>query len=337
MDDHRPFRRRFAGAARGGQFDGLVAAIIARASGVIEYWRLIRPRIVGLVLAAMLVSAWTASETVPRCPPLLHALLGSAGVIVGAVAFNQRMECRSDSKMARTADRPLPSGRLTTGQVTRFGVLATLAGSMYLAVFGNFILLSLAILSWIFYVAAYTPMKKRSVWQTPVGAVAGAMPVLLGAAAVDAVESRLAWCLFGLVFLWQFPHSMAIAWLYRHEFAAAEVRVASVIDDSGRTAGRLAILGAALLLPESILPAFLSLTCWEYGVIAGILGIAYLWFSIRFYLAPTDQTARRLLRMSLVYLPLVFVMLLVLPRSTFSNQQSLGNDRQMQIELPHNE
>jgi protoheme IX farnesyltransferase len=278
---------------------------------MIEYWRLIRPRIVLLVLAAMLVSAWTAAESTPSRASLFHALLGTAGVIVGAIAFNQRLECRSDSKMPRTADRPLPSGRLSNRQVTRFGILATLLGLSYLAVFGNPMLVGLASLSWIFYVAAYTPMKKRSVWQTPIGAVAGAMPVLLGAAAVDAPGSQLAWCLFGTVFLWQFPHSMAIAWLYRHEFASAEVRVATVVDDSGRTAGVLAIFGAALLLPESILPSFLSLAGWQYALAAGILGLTYLLFSASFFVAPNDRTARRLLRMSLIYLPMLLLMLLI--------------------------
>lgn len=279
-----------------------------------DYWRLIRPRIVAMVLAAMLVAAWIAAENPPDRLAVFHALLGSAGVIVGAIAFNQRLESRSDAKMPRTADRPLPSGRLTDRQVTRFAVLATLAGLGYLAVFGSPQLVGLALLSWIFYVAAYTPMKRRSIWQTPVGAVAGAMPVLLGAAAVDAPGSRLAWCLFGIVFFWQFPHSMAIAWLYRQEFASAAVRVATVVDATGRTAGKLALWGAVLLLPVSVLPAFLSLADWGYGVEAAILGLIYLGLSMRFYSAPSDGNARRLLRMSLLYLPILLVLLLILRR-----------------------
>ena len=276
-----------------------------------DYWRLIRPRIVALVLAAMLVSAWTAAEKTPDRLALFHALVGAAGVIVGAIAFNQRLESRSDAKMPRTAGRPLPAGRLTARQVTWFAVLATFAGLGYLAVFCNLQLVGLAFLSWIFYVAAYTPMKKRSIWQTPVGAIAGAMPVLLGAAAVDAPGSRLAWCLFGIVFFWQFPHSMAIAWLYRREFATAEVRVATVVDATGRTAGIFALVGAVLLLPVSILPTFLSLARWEYGASAAILGMIYLWLSLRFFFAPSDANARRLLRMSLIYLPIILAMLLL--------------------------
>jgi protoheme IX farnesyltransferase len=281
-----------------------------RYASMMAYWRLTRPWIVAMVLAAMLVSAWTAVEKTPDWQVLLHALLGTAGVIVGAIAFNQRLEYRSDAKMSRTAGRPLPSGRLSNGQVTRFAIFSTLAGLTYLALFCNLLLVCLALLSWVFYVLAYTPMKRRSIWQTPIGAVAGAMPVLLGAAAVDGPASRLAWCLFGIVFFWQFPHSMAIAWLYRREFASAEVQVATVVDTSGRTAGWLALTGAVLLLPVGLSPSLLSLARWEYGVAAAVLGAIYLALSLRFFMKPDDGNARRLLRMSLFYLPILLAVLL---------------------------
>jgi protoheme IX farnesyltransferase len=290
----------------------LVVAIIAGDASVIDYWRLMRPRIVAMVLVAMLVSAWTAVETPPDILKLLWAMCGTIGVIVGAIAFNQRIESRSDAKMERTADRPLPSGRLTPGQVTRFGVVSTLLGVCLLAAIGNWTLVLLAALSWTFYVMAYTPLKKRSMLQTPVGAVAGAMPVLLGAAAVDAPGSRLAWCLFGILFFWQFPHSMAIAWLYRREFAAAEVRVATVVDATGRMAGGIAMLGALLLLPIGMLPGFLANVRGGFSLVAAVLGLFYLAYSVHFAIAPNETTARRLLRCSLVYLPLVLLFLLCL-------------------------
>jgi heme o synthase len=311
VDHYGSCRGRIVGAGLGGQFGGLDAEIIAGVASVIDYWRLIRPRIVAMVLAAMSVSAWTAAEKTPDWLVLFHALLGTLGVIAGAIAFNQRIESGSDAKMPRTAGRPLPSGSLTPRQVTRFAVLATIFGLVYLAVFGNPLLAGLALLSWIFYVAAYTPMKKRSLWQTPVGAMAGAMPMLLGAAAVESLGSRLAWCLFGIMFFWQFPHSMAIAWLYRREFATAEVRVATVVDATGRTAGVLAVVGAALLLPIGLLPAFLSLARWEYAIIAGVLGLIYLRQSVQFYKWPCDANARRMLGMSLFYLPILLVILLI--------------------------
>jgi protoheme IX farnesyltransferase len=270
---------------------------------MIDYWRLIRPRIVAMVLATMLVAALTAAPETPDWRTLFHALLGTAGVIAGAIAFNARLESHADAKMPRTADRPIPSGRLTQGQVTTFALSATIFGLTYLVVFTNPQLVAIAVLSWLLYVAAYTPLKSRTIWQTPVGAVAGAMPVLLGAAAAGSPFSPLAWCLFAIVTFWQFPHSMAVAWLFRREFAAAEIRVATVVDATGRAAGRLALAGAIALVPFSVLPAVLSLAGWSYGLVAAVLSLVYLEFSRRFAIAPQDRAARRLLRMSLIYLP----------------------------------
>ena len=143
---------------------------------------------------------------------LAHVLFGTALVIVGAIALNQRLECAGDAKMPRTADRPLPSGRLSRRQVTTFGLAATALGLAYLAIAAGPMLTLLAAIGWLMYVGIYTPLKSRSAWQTPIGAAAGAMPVLLGAAAGGQSLSPWALVLFGIVFCWQFPHSMAIAW-----------------------------------------------------------------------------------------------------------------------------
>jgi protoheme IX farnesyltransferase len=137
------------------------------------------------------------------------------------------------------------------------------------------------------------------------------MPVLVGAAVAQATTSPMALCLFGIVCWWQFPHAMAIAWLYRDQFAAAEVKLATVVDPSGRTAGMLAVLGAAALIPTSLSPPLASLTDWRYGAAAGVLGAVYLAAAIRFLRHRNDTTARWLLRASLVYLPVLFATLLV--------------------------
>ena len=241
-----------------------------------EYWRLIRPGIVGMVLFSMAVAAWTAGERPPAWQTMFHALFGTALVIVGAIALNQRLEYRGDAKMPRTAGRPLPAGRLSERQVTRFGLLVAALGAVYLAVWCSVPLLILAAASWALYVWAYTPLKSRSVWQTPVGALAGAMPMLLGAAAADALWSVMALTLFGVLFFWQLPHSMAIAWLYRHEFASADVKLATVVDPSGRTAGIVAAAGAVLVMPVSLIPSLYGLASWQYGVVALLLGYAYM-------------------------------------------------------------
>ena len=160
----------------------------------------------------MAVSTWVTTSKPLSWIDLAHALVGTAMVIVGAIALNQRLECVGDAKMPRTAERPLPSGRLGRRQVTRFGLAATGLGLLYLIVVSSPPLALLASVGWLIYVGIYTPLKSRSAWQTPIGAVAGAMPVLLGAAVGGHSLSPSALVLFGIVFFWQFPHSMAIAW-----------------------------------------------------------------------------------------------------------------------------
>jgi protoheme IX farnesyltransferase len=278
---------------------------------VLDYWNLTRPKIVLMVLAAMLTSGWTAAETAPSWFVLLNAMLGTTGVILGAIALNQRLECQGDAKMPRTADRPLPSGRLSSQAVTRFGAMATLLGTAYLICFCNATLVILAIVGWVVYVFVYTPLKSRSIWQTPIGAAAGAMPALLGAAAVGAPWSPIGWSLFGIVFCWQLPHAMAIAWLYRRQFADADVRVATVVDPAGRIAGRFAFLGAILLLPVSLAPMIFLPMGWTYGILAGLLGLGYLFFSFAFFYRTDNVTARGLLWASLIYLPLMLIVLVV--------------------------
>jgi len=276
-----------------------------------DYWTLIRPRIVAMVLFAMAVAAWTAGSKGPSWAELTHALAGTALVIVGAVALNQRLEISGDARMPRTTGRPLPSGRLTRAAVTRFGLLVSALGLAYLVLFSLPGVVALAVVSWAVYVWAYTPLKSRSAWQTPVGAAAGAMPMLLGAAVVRSPMSPMALSLFGIVYSWQFPHAMAIAWLYREQFATAEVKLATVVDPSGRTAGWLAVAGSMLLLTVSMVPSIRGLTGWRYNVPALILGYGYMACSFAFLRHPDDRTARRLFWASVLYLPLLLAALLV--------------------------
>jgi len=280
---------------------------------VTEYLRLVRPRIVGMVLLAMGVAAYAAPAAPDALPPwraVLHALLGTALVIAGAMALNQRLERRGDASMARTAARPLPARRLRGAQVTRFGLLLTAVGLVWLAAMCDVAVTALAAVSWAVYVLVYTPLKSRSVWQTPVGAAAGAMPVLLGAAAAGAFWTPMAAALFGIVFFWQLPHSMAIARLYREQFAAAGVKLATTTDPSGAVAGWIAVSGAGALLGVSIVPFLLGRAGWPYLAAAVVLGAAYLLAARRFLVARDERSARWLLTASLVYLPAVLLALL---------------------------
>jgi len=264
---------------------------------------LLRPRILGLVVVAMAASAWLSGQAQPSAPAVVHILWGTLWVMAGSVALNQAMESRSDAMMPRTAHRPVPVGRVSRRQAALAGALAIAAGCGYLAWFAGGTVALLAGVNALGYVALYTPLKSRSPWQTPVGAAAGALPVLLGAAAADAMFSFRALTLFGLLFFWQFPHSMAIAWLYREQFAASGTRLAVVVDPSGRSAGRWACVGAVALVPLG-----LAMTA-EYGIVwaagAGMLGLSGLAVAARFAAQPSDQTARTLLRWSLVFLPAI--------------------------------
>ncbi len=279
-------------------------------SGVIVYCRLMRPVVVAMVLGSMAAAALIVGQP-PRWPGLAHALLGTGLLIAGATAANQLMERRWDARMARTASRPLPSGRATVREVTVFAVLATFAGIGYLAVLQPGNLTFLAALSWCIYVLVYTPLKRKSVWHIPAGAVAGAMPVLLGPAAVGAAFAPLSLALFGVVFFWQFPHTAAIGWLNREQYARGATRVAAVVDPSGRLAGWLALLGAAGVLLASLVPAMLGPTGWTYFAVAVSSGLAGLFLAARFLCRPTDARARALWRMSLAQLPAVLTALVL--------------------------
>jgi protoheme IX farnesyltransferase len=281
---------------------------------VLDYLRLLRPWIVAMVLLAMAVAAWMTADLPPSWSELIPSLLGTALVVAGAIALNERLEWQGDAKMQRTADRPLPAGRLSRRQVTVFGLALTVLGLVFLALATSPTLTLLAAVGWFMYVAIYTPLKTRSAWQTPLGALAGAMPVLLGAAAVGRSLSPWALLLFGIVFFWQFPHSMAIAWRFRREFAAAGVKLAAVTDPTGQSAGRWAMAGAATLLPISLTPLWLFSAGATYGLAAGLLGVAYLGLSVCFARRPDDATAHRLLLASLIYLPALFVVLLLAGR-----------------------
>ncbi len=275
-----------------------------------KYIQLTRPRIVMMVLFALAVAAWTCGAQPPAWSYLLQVLFGMTLITAGSVAMNQWYEQRSDALMARTQNRPIPTGRVSSQRALAFGLTLSLAGMVFLLATATVWVTGLAIVNWLFYVACYTPLKARSVWQLPVGAVAGALPMLIGGAVADAPLNDLSWALFGLLYFWQFPHAIAIAWIYRHQYAQAGLRVASVQDPSGRLSGRLAMLGGTVLVPVSLLPVWLGMAYPWFGVVAFVGGLAYLWPTIRFWRSHSDLHARHVLWASFAHLPLVLIALL---------------------------
>ena len=291
----------------------------ARRSGSLtrarDYIELTKPRIGVLVLVSVAAGSFLASLGQPDPLALLHALVGTLLTAASASALNHYLERHSDCHMHRTADRPLPAGRLTEFEVLVFGFVTGVTGIIYLAVALGWWPMFFAGLSWAVYVLAYTPLKSRSHWNTHVGAVSGALPVLIGASATGSHWQPAA-ALFCILLMWQFPHFMAIAWLYRKDYEAAGLKMSPVVDPSGRHAGLQAVVCALMLLPLSFLAAtghFPAFDAFLFMLLALLLGTAQLACAIAFCLNMNDTTARLLLRASLVYLPSLLILLMALP------------------------
>lgn len=276
-----------------------------------DYAELTKPRISVLVLVTVAISAFVARWGVLDGVLLIHALIGTSLVAASASALNQWLERRTDALMPRTVDRPLPAGRLSPVEVLVFGVAAILLGTSYLAWLVNLNTALLGLATWFLYVWIYTPLKPRTTANTTIGAVAGALPVLMGFAAAGAPLGLEAATLFLIVYLWQFPHFMAIAWLYREDYSRAGLQMLTVVDPTGRRAGVQAILAAAALLPVSALPALLHLGGPVYLLGALSMGLAQLAIALQFMRRLDEICARRLLRASLIYLPGLWLLLML--------------------------
>jgi len=278
-----------------------------------DYLELTKPRIVVLEL---IVAASAACLAMPRgldAMTVMHALFGTALVAASASIVNQWWERASDARMPRTANRPLPAGRVTSAEAIVLAVCSFVVGLSWLIIHVNLLTASLGLASWAIYVLIYTPLKTRTSLNTAVGAVAGVIPILMGWTATGAPLDLMAWALAGVLFLWQFPHFMAIAWLYRRDYAQAGHQMLPVVDPSGLRSGAQAVYAAALLVPVSLIPVVLptSGSPLIYFVWALVLGTIQLGLAIRFALLRDDASARLLLRATLLYLPAWMAMLLI--------------------------
>jgi protoheme IX farnesyltransferase len=217
--------------------------------------------------------------------------------------------------VARTADRPLPAGRLSSGEALGFAGATLLLGTLYFMLFVNLAALGWALATWLVYVAAYTPLKTASPANTAVGAIAGALPVLIGWSAAGAALDERALALTLVLFLWQFPHFMAIAWMYRHDYARAGHLMLTVVDPSGRRAGWQAVLAALAIVPVSLVPVLGNpgLGSVLFVLMAAVLGLGQLALAAAFWHSANDTRARLLLRASLMYLPTLLAMLMLAP------------------------
>jgi protoheme IX farnesyltransferase len=273
-------------------------------SRVADYIELTKPRIVILELVTVVVAAHLASPWGIQPWVLLHTVLGAALVAASAGAFNQWWEQSADSRMIRTAHRPLPSGRLTASQVVVFGTITLFAGTAELVLGVSVTTAGFALATWLIYVLAYTPLKTRSPLNTVVGAISGGLPILIGWTATGAAIDMRALAVVAVMFLWQFPHFMAIAWLYRDDYVRGGQRMLTVVDPTGLRAGAQALVGALALVPVSLVPA-MSPQAGSPGIYfawAMVLGVGQVIAASLFFVHRDDRSARRLLRASLLYM-----------------------------------
>jgi heme o synthase len=249
---------------------------------------------------------------------LLQAMVGIGLTSAGASALNEVLEHRIDALMARTRNRPLPAKRLELSTGLAAGILTSLTGVIYLALATNLLTGILAFLTSTCYLGLYTPLKQRSPISTFVGAFPGAMPPLLGWTAIRGTLEMEALVLFLIVFVWQFPHFQAIAWLYREDYEAAGVKMLPVVDKGGKSVVRQMLAYSSVLIPVSLLPTGLHMSGKIYLGGALALGLVFLWFNFRLALTKLPPTAsaskkfaRHLLQASVIYLPLLFALMMI--------------------------
>lgn len=239
---------------------------------------------------------------------LLLAVWGGVLAAAGVGALNQVMERDADALMPRTADRPLPAGRMTTVHALAAGAAAA-GGGLALLALAHPLAAAVCAASAVLYLGLYTPLKRRSSFNTLVGAVPGALPPVIGWAAAEGTLPPAAWMLFAIFFLWQLPHFMAIAWIYREQYARAGFKMLPLADANGGLTARQAVAYAAALLPVSLLPAVwgTGTRVYFYGALA--LGAGFVSFTVWFWARRTEDVARRLVRVSVLYLPVLLGLL----------------------------
>jgi protoheme IX farnesyltransferase len=275
-----------------------------------DYIALTKPRITWLILMSTgvgyffgLKRPWTGAADWFL---LLHTLIGTGLIASGTAALNQWYEREADCLMRRTSARPLPSGRMTAPSAMWFGIALAVAGFVEMARWVNLLSAVLGALTLASYLFLYTPLKQRSHLSTVVGALPGAMPPLIGYAAAYGGLTPEAWVLFTILFVWQFPHFLAIAWMYREDYARAGIRMLPVVEPDGSSTGRQIILYASTLIPVSLFPVLLGMTGKIYLVGALLLGGWFLYTGVRVAFDRTNVRARHVLLASVIYLPTIY-------------------------------
>ncbi|MBI1788474.1 MAG: protoheme IX farnesyltransferase [Acidobacteria bacterium] len=276
-----------------------------------DYIELTKPNVTWLILMSAAVGYFFGHQGGWLLLPILHTVLGTALIASGTAALNQWYEREADAKMRRTARRPLPTGRVTPGRALAFGSALSALGFAELAIGLNLLTGLLGLFTLTSYLFLYTPLKQRTHLSTLVGAFPGAMPPMIGFAAARGALTAEAWVLFAILFLWQFPHFLAIAWMYREDYARAGILMLPVVEPSGQSTARQIVLYSLALIPVSIAPSLLGMTGKLYLFGALGLGLLYLYYGLRVVFDRTILRARGVLLASVVYLPMIYGLMLL--------------------------
>ncbi len=272
-----------------------------------DFVALTKPRLNLLVVATTAGGYYLGAGPGANLLSLANVTLATALVAGGSAAFNQVMERRVDALMERTRRRPVAEGRLAPRESLLFAAALSLAGLLWLALTTTVLATVVAFVTLLTYVVLYTPLKQRTSFSTVVGAIPGALPPMIGWAAATDTLSREAWVLFAIIFLWQMPHFLAIAWLFKDDYGRAGFPMLPVLEPDGRSTGYHVAAYASALLPVSLVPSLMGLAGFVYFGVALALGLAFLAVSLRFAVSRTRRDARVLFFTSIAYLPLVWL------------------------------
>ncbi|MFN0158216.1 MAG: heme o synthase [Bacteroidota bacterium] len=283
--------------------------IVIERSRVLDYLTLMKPELTLLSVATAMAGFYLATEGQINYLLMLNVFLGTALVGGGAGALNQYIERGYDAMMRRTENRPLPSGRLAPSEVLVFGILCSIAGLVVLTALVNPLTGFLAAVTSVSYLFLYTPLKRITSLSTVVGGIPGALPPMMGWTAVRNEISTEAWILFAILFLWQMPHFLSLAWMYKKDYERAGFPMLTVLDTNGESTSRQILLYCVALIPATVLPTLVGLTGIVYLIGGAILGIAFAVCGIFLYRNRTNVWARRVFFASLLYLPILFVIM----------------------------
>ncbi|MBA4187891.1 MAG: protoheme IX farnesyltransferase [Planctomycetaceae bacterium] len=289
-----------------------VAAPVAIRSRLADYLELTKPRIAVMALFTVAAGYWLGAGSEATTRVLLNTLLGAGLVAAGGSALNQVFERRTDARMRRTANRPLPAGRVSPEQAAVFGAVTSGIGLAYLMATVPPAATIAAALTLVSYALIYTPLKTVTQWNTVIGAVPGALPPVIGWCAAQGWDGAGgATALFLILFVWQLPHFLAIAWMYRADYAGAGLQMLPGTDSTGKRTAVVMVVTAAALIPVAFVAVWVGMAGWVYAVGATLLGVMFVRKTLDFARDRSDRQARRVLRASLVYLPGVLALLLI--------------------------